>query len=705
MFDTTKTGFGGRAVWTRKMVSLVLSFGLVVTSVPTEAVAESIIDIPSSDVMVLDDGKPINEEMGLGIVEDRSIEQEPVLQDDEELLEIANPQGEFWTEEDMGDAAVVPETSVSTLEDVTIETPIDNNAAPIEDAGGKESGEMDVDPTDTDFKSLMPQSTDSVPADSTQILLNRKYTKKFSESFETARYKLVTSKAGRLTVVSNFADLAVKTSFEDYAYITCTLYDKNGKPLSDNEYLDLGSTETRKQCSYTYDLTRGTYYLEFHYACSLWSSNRTGGSYTFTCKYVNAKPTFEEKEGGSNNSIKSASAVSLGRSYRGQIALNDACDIYKLTVPSAGRLTCTVKFGKVSYVPLTLYNAKGQEIASYLYDPPANGSQKAAWSCDVTKGKYYIKIEEDLPASNGPYSFTLTHKSARAFVQESQGGSNNSRAKACSVSLNKTYREQLAINDRSDYYKIVLPDDSKLTISGGFNSFLDVTVRIYNKSGKRVRNHDFFLDDTYSFFDSTVGTTACNLARGTYYVQVACQKDYFALNEENHSGDLYPVTGPYSISFKVKPDVKYKVHRQTFGDEPTFRKNGATSGTTGQSKRLEAIWIALGNRPATGSILYRTHIQTYGWEKKWAKDGAKSGTSGKSKRLEAIQIKLTGDMQKQYDVYYRVHAQHFGWMGWAKNGASAGTAGYSYRLEAIQIRLVRKGGSAPGSTQGAFRQR
>jgi uncharacterized protein YjdB len=40
------------------------------------------------------------------------------------------------------------------------------------------------------------------------------------------------------------------------------------------------------------------------------------------------------------------------------------------------------------------------------------------------------------------------------------------------------------------------------------------------------------------------------------------------------------------------------------------------------------------------SILYRTHIQDIGWEKDFAKDGTTSGTSHQSKRLEAIEIKI-----------------------------------------------------------------
>ena len=168
-------------------------------------------------------------------------------------------------------------------------------------------------------------------------------------------------------------------------------------------------------------------------------------------------------------------------------------------------------------------------------------------------------------------------------------------------------------------------------------------------------------------------------------------------------------TGTASCTFAILPNatqrahsVKYRTHVQNVGWQG-YVKDGATSGTSGRSLRLEGINVSLANKPYSGSIRYRTHIQNIGWEKGWKYDGAMSGTSGKSYRLEAIQIELTGEIAKRYDVYYRVHCQSIGWMGWAKNGMSAGSQGYSYRLEAIQIKIVPKGASAPGSTSGAFR--
>lgn len=99
----------------------------------------------------------------------------------------------------------------------------------------------------------------------------------------------------------------------------------------------------------------------------------------------------------------------------------------------------------------------------------------------------------------------------------------------------------------------------------------------------------------------------------------------------------------------------------------------------------------------TGGIVYNTHVQSLGWTKDVSNNGV-SGTTGRSKRIEAICMHLTGDITAYYDIYYRVHCQSLGWLDWAKNGQMAGTTNGGKRMEAIQIQLVKKGGKAPGAT-------
>lgn len=139
--------------------------------------------------------------------------------------------------------------------------------------------------------------------------------------------------------------------------------------------------------------------------------------------------------------------------------------------------------------------------------------------------------------------------------------------------------------------------------------------------------------------------------------------------------------------------INYSTHIQDIGWQ-RYMSSGEVAGTTGQSKRLEAIIINETSNPNLG-VMYRTHIQDYGWESTWRTDGQVSGTSGQSKRLEAIQIMLTGSDAPNYDIYYTTHLENCGWMKWAKNGEISGSSGFGYRLEAIKIVIIPKGNPAP----------
>ena len=147
----------------------------------------------------------------------------------------------------------------------------------------------------------------------------------------------------------------------------------------------------------------------------------------------------------------------------------------------------------------------------------------------------------------------------------------------------------------------------------------------------------------------------------------------------------------------VYGSVSYQTHVQSYGWQ-NFVSDGAMAGTTGQSKRLEALRILLSDTIVPGAVRYRSHVQTYGWENGYQMNGSISGTSGQSKRLEAVEIFLEGEVAEVFDIWYRTHVQSYGWTGWAKNGEPCGSEGCSYRLEGLEIRLTVKGAAAPGST-------
>ena len=99
------------------------------------------------------------------------------------------------------------------------------------------------------------------------------------------------------------------------------------------------------------------------------------------------------------------------------------------------------------------------------------------------------------------------------------------------------------------------------------------------------------------------------------------------------------------------PSVEYSLHIKDKG-WLDYVRNGATSGTTGQSVRAEAIKIRISGMP--GGIIYRTHIQDDGWTS-WKSNNAQSGSTGRNLRMEAIEVRLTGAIARKYDVYYRAH--------------------------------------------------
>jgi len=166
------------------------------------------------------------------------------------------------------------------------------------------------------------------------------------------------------------------------------------------------------------------------------------------------------------------------------------------------------------------------------------------------------------------------------------------------------------------------------------------------------------------------------------------------------SGLIQLNTAVASITSNETTGITYRTHVQNIGWQ-AWKSDGQSSGTSGQSLRLEGIEIKTDKLGYNLGIEYQTHVQNIGWQG-FKSDGQTSGTYGQSLRLEAIQLRLTGVDASNYDVYYRVHSQNYGWLDWAKNGGSSGTQGKSLRLEAIEIKVIPKGASAPGSTNRPF---
>lgn len=160
----------------------------------------------------------------------------------------------------------------------------------------------------------------------------------------------------------------------------------------------------------------------------------------------------------------------------------------------------------------------------------------------------------------------------------------------------------------------------------------------------------------------------------------ADQNNSTTLNESNQSVD-----GTTPASQNTSTSVKYESHVQNNGWQEE-KKDGELSGTTGESKRLEAVNISLVNPEYQGNINYQAHVQDIGWQD-WARDGIIAGTIGLGKRIEAIEIRLIDLRTVDPDIYYSSHVQDKGWTGNVQNGQTSGTTGQSKRVEAFTVGL------------------
>ena len=89
---------------------------------------------------------------------------------------------------------------------------------------------------------------------------------------------------------------------------------------------------------------------------------------------------------------------------------------------------------------------------------------------------------------------------------------------------------------------------------------------------------------------------------------------------------------------QYKGGIAYRSYIQNKDWEKKWSSNGATSGT--QGKRTTAVAIKLtGDVADHYDVYYRVYVQEFGWLD-WAMNGAASGVTGLSYRLEALQVVL-----------------------------------------------------------------
>lgn len=130
--------------------------------------------------------------------------------------------------------------------------------------------------------------------------------------------------------------------------------------------------------------------------------------------------------------------------------------------------------------------------------------------------------------------------------------------------------------------------------------------------------------------------------------------------------------------------IRYRAHVQDYGWLDWVR-DGQAAGTTGGSKRLEAIQI---DPPVGVRLRVKAHIADVGW-RTW--DNIEHGnvevigTTGQHRQIEALIIERLDGSGKT--LKFQVHQADVGWKGITEQGYATGTDGMAMRLEAVKIWL------------------
>lgn len=81
---------------------------------------------------------------------------------------------------------------------------------------------------------------------------------------------------------------------------------------------------------------------------------------------------------------------------------------------------------------------------------------------------------------------------------------------------------------------------------------------------------------------------------------------------------------------------------------------------------MPSIDVAVESKEGVPGVSYKSHISGIGWESTFTSNGSISGTTGQSRRLEALRVSLPNS--EDLGIEYRSHVQNEGWQGWVSNG-------------------------------------
>ena len=237
-------------------------------------------------------------------------------------------------------------------------------------------------------------------------------------------------------------------SANNYTYVM--VYDE-----SNNELIKWGDKGDK---TYIVDLLAGNYTVKI-----AWGEYDYDSNFSFMPRFEASGETKQEFVTAKNNEASTATAYTVGKIVKAQLAANDHVDKYKFYVSKTGYISIIFK-NKFNYSSLSLVNAWGDD--AFSQDIDEMGTYK--YECFVKKGLYYLTIEGGNSTDikyTGTYSIQVTAPSmpATRITKASNLAKNSALVTWTASQKLDGYQIQYSVNSafKSGYTKTLTYRDSR----------------------------------------------------------------------------------------------------------------------------------------------------------------------------------------------------------------------------------------------------
>ena len=253
---------------------------------------------------------------------------------------------------------------------------------------------------------------------------------------------------------------------------------------------------------------------------------------------------FAANENESNNTAKTATAISTNSTITGNLSSSNDEDWFKITIPKDGVISIDFKhenlFDDQYYWAIALFHSDATTRISdgnTVYIVKGN-KDRVLPEFGVPAGTYYVKIEDWDKYSAVNYSFQVTYSNNDYFEIEN----NNTASKATSVILNSKYYGAITQSEDLDWYKFEIPQDGAFSVAFEHENLFDDQyywcVEFFHDDGTtNVATEDY----RYVIKGNKDWTLPeFGVVPGTYYMKI------YPYDEDNYSVSTYR----FSVMFK-----------------------------------------------------------------------------------------------------------------------------------------------------------